>query len=361
MENGLVKVVSPIDDTPASKAGIKSGDFITHIDGEPVHGPHRSARPSRRCAARSTPRSSSRLVAQGQGRAVRRQADPRGHQDLAGAGPPVKATSATSGSPPSTSRPAPRCATRVEELEGKIGDKLLGLVLDLREQSGRPARPGGGGGRRLHRQGRDRLDPRPPAGRRPALQRPARRHPRRPADGRADQRRLGLGLGDRGRRAARTTAAPSSWAPSRSARARCRPSCRSSGGGAIRLTTARYYTPSGRSIQAQGHHARHRGPPGQRRESRTTRRAAARPTCAGGCRTKLKKPEGRPSRRRPPEAKPQAQAQPQAKPKPADPARPTSTSRRRPRTARTTSSPGRSTCCAASPSTRVVRRSSDHG
>ena len=38
MENGLVKVVSPIDDTPAFKAGIQSGDFITHLDGEQVFG-----------------------------------------------------------------------------------------------------------------------------------------------------------------------------------------------------------------------------------------------------------------------------------------------------------------------------------
>src|SRR5688572_21710019 len=36
MENGFVKVVSPIDDTPASRAGIKPGDFITHIDQKPV-------------------------------------------------------------------------------------------------------------------------------------------------------------------------------------------------------------------------------------------------------------------------------------------------------------------------------------
>ena len=34
MDNGLVKIVSPIDDTPAAKAGIKAGDYITHIDGE---------------------------------------------------------------------------------------------------------------------------------------------------------------------------------------------------------------------------------------------------------------------------------------------------------------------------------------
>ena len=38
MDNGLVKVVSPIDDTPAFKAGMKAGDYITHIDGETVIG-----------------------------------------------------------------------------------------------------------------------------------------------------------------------------------------------------------------------------------------------------------------------------------------------------------------------------------
>ena len=38
MENGFVKVVSPIDDTPAFRAGLKSGDLITHLDGEPVQG-----------------------------------------------------------------------------------------------------------------------------------------------------------------------------------------------------------------------------------------------------------------------------------------------------------------------------------
>ena len=37
-KNGLVRVVSPIDDTPAFKAGIQAGDYITHIDGESVSG-----------------------------------------------------------------------------------------------------------------------------------------------------------------------------------------------------------------------------------------------------------------------------------------------------------------------------------
>jgi carboxyl-terminal processing protease len=38
MEDGLVKVVAPIDDTPAAKAGIMSGDLITRIDDEAVQG-----------------------------------------------------------------------------------------------------------------------------------------------------------------------------------------------------------------------------------------------------------------------------------------------------------------------------------
>ncbi len=35
-DKGAVRVISPIDDTPADKAGIKAGDYITHIDGEQV-------------------------------------------------------------------------------------------------------------------------------------------------------------------------------------------------------------------------------------------------------------------------------------------------------------------------------------
>ena len=38
MEAGVVKVISPIDDTPASRAGIKAGDYIVKIDGEQVQG-----------------------------------------------------------------------------------------------------------------------------------------------------------------------------------------------------------------------------------------------------------------------------------------------------------------------------------
>ena len=38
MEAGVVKVISPIDDTPASKAGIKAGDYIVKINGTQVQG-----------------------------------------------------------------------------------------------------------------------------------------------------------------------------------------------------------------------------------------------------------------------------------------------------------------------------------
>ena len=38
MELGVIKVIAPIDDTPASKAGIKAGDYIVEINKEQVQG-----------------------------------------------------------------------------------------------------------------------------------------------------------------------------------------------------------------------------------------------------------------------------------------------------------------------------------
>ena len=37
-ENGFVKVISPIDDTPAARAGVRPGDLITHLNGQPTLG-----------------------------------------------------------------------------------------------------------------------------------------------------------------------------------------------------------------------------------------------------------------------------------------------------------------------------------
>jgi carboxyl-terminal processing protease len=38
MEDGVLKVVAPIDDTPAAKAGVQANDYITYIDDEPIQG-----------------------------------------------------------------------------------------------------------------------------------------------------------------------------------------------------------------------------------------------------------------------------------------------------------------------------------
>ncbi|MAV82353.1 MAG: peptidase S41 [Pelagibacteraceae bacterium] len=38
MDKGFIKIISPIDDTPAQKAGVESGDYITHLDGNSVVG-----------------------------------------------------------------------------------------------------------------------------------------------------------------------------------------------------------------------------------------------------------------------------------------------------------------------------------
>jgi carboxyl-terminal processing protease len=37
-EDGVIKVVTPTEDTPAARAGIKSGDYITHVDGKLIYG-----------------------------------------------------------------------------------------------------------------------------------------------------------------------------------------------------------------------------------------------------------------------------------------------------------------------------------
>src|SRR3546814_19245127 len=38
LEDGAVKVIAPTEDTPAERAGIKAGDYITHLDGKLIYG-----------------------------------------------------------------------------------------------------------------------------------------------------------------------------------------------------------------------------------------------------------------------------------------------------------------------------------
>ena len=53
MESGVVKVVSPIDDTPAFKAGLKPGDYIISLDGTTVVGMIRGGHPGETVALRA--------------------------------------------------------------------------------------------------------------------------------------------------------------------------------------------------------------------------------------------------------------------------------------------------------------------
>ena len=144
MENGLVKVVSPIDDTPAFRAGIEAGDFITHIDGEPVMGLTLSEAVER---MRGPVESKIALArhARGQGGAARGQPRPSRDQDLAGAGQASRAMSAIVRLTTFNEQTSSAMRDEIEKLKSQSGDKMRGSRARPAQQSRRPARPGGGG------------------------------------------------------------------------------------------------------------------------------------------------------------------------------------------------------------------------
>ena len=225
MENGVVKVVAPIDDTPAAKAGLMANDLIIKIDGTEIQGmtlneavdkmrgggeyAHHPDHPAQgpgglRCEAH--PRPHPRAVGEVQYRRRRHRLCP--HQLLHRADP---------------GRPG----EGLHQHEGKAGRQGQGLHHRSPEQSRRPPRPGHLGFRQLPRQGRSCLDPRPPRRGNPAVQRPEGRHLGRQDRGDPDQRRLGLGLGNCRRRPPGPQARHHHRHTGPSARARCRPSFRS--------------------------------------------------------------------------------------------------------------------------------------
>ena len=226
MENGLIKVVAPIDDTPAAKAGIQSGDLITHIDGKPILGMSLREAVTQ---MRGTPGSKIVIRIRRKGvrpfdvtivRAIITIKSVR--YRIEGNVGYVRITSFTQQSDVGLRR-------AVEEFKAKLGGKLIGIVLDLRNN------PGGlltqavkvadvfldkgaiVSTRRPRQAGRQPVECRTVCAGRPG---------RRPAGHRADQWRLRLGVRNRRRRPSRTTNARSSWAPAASARARCKASFR---------------------------------------------------------------------------------------------------------------------------------------
>ena len=126
-------------------------------------------------------------------------------------------------------------------------------MLDLRLNPGRPARPGDQRVRRLPRPWRDRLDARPRSRRDVSASTPSAGDlTRRQAGDRAGQWRFGLARRKSSPARCRIIRRATFVGTRRSARVRSRPSFRSARNGALRLTTALYYTPSGKSIQGKG-------------------------------------------------------------------------------------------------------------
>ena len=201
MEDGLIKVVAPIDDTPAAKAGVLANDIITKLDEEQVQGLTLNQAVEK---MRGPVNTKIKLTIMRKGpdkpievtimrdiirvRAVRSRVGGRHRLH--------------------PRHPVQRADHRGPEegdhrsADADPGRQAQGLCARSAQQSGRPARPGDLGLGRVPRARRDRLDPRPQRRRDPALQRPPRRPDQGQAGDRADQRRLGLGVGNRRRRAA---------------------------------------------------------------------------------------------------------------------------------------------------------------
>ena len=199
-ENGVVKVVSPIEGTPADRAGVQPGDFITAVDGESVMGLTLDEAVD---LMRGPVGSDITITLQREG-----TPDPFD----------VKITRETITISPVKSRledgvivlrlttfneqTYPELEKQLEEQVEAAGgmEKVTGFVLDLRNNPGGLLNQAISVVDAFIEFGRDRLDPRPRPARQRALQRDAGGPDRRQADGGRHQRRLGERVGDRGGR-----------------------------------------------------------------------------------------------------------------------------------------------------------------
>ena len=248
MENGLVKVVSPIDDTPAFRAGIEAGDLITHLDSEPVMGLTLNDAVEK---MRGPIKSDIKLTIRRPGR------EPF---DVTITRAVIKITSVRSRTEGNIAylrittfneQTSPGLEAAIKERKEDIGEDLIGYVLDLRNN------PGGlldqaievsdaflDQGEIVSTRGRDPDD--------------AQRYNARPGDlaeglpvvvlingGSASASEIVAGALQDHRRA--IVLGTTSFG-----KGSVQTIIPLSGSGAMRLTTARYYTPSGRSIQGTG-------------------------------------------------------------------------------------------------------------
>jgi len=248
MENGFIKVVSPIDDTPAYRAGLAPGDLITHLDSEPVLGLTLNDAVEK---MRGPVDTSITLTIR---RADQEPFDVTVTRDV------IRITSVRSRREGNigylritafNEQTSPGLEKAVEGLKKEIGDELAGFVLDLRNN------PGGlldeaiavsdaflDQGEIVSTRGRHAED--------------AQRYNARPGDmadglpivvlvngGSASASEIVAGALQDHRRA--VVMGTTSFG-----KGSVQTIIPLSGNGAMRLTTARYYTPSGRSIQGVG-------------------------------------------------------------------------------------------------------------
>jgi carboxyl-terminal processing protease len=250
MENGFVKVVSPIDDTPAAKAGLKPGDLITALDGKPVQG---LSLPQAVTKMRGPLNSQIKLT-------IRRKNQAPFDVTLTRA--TIRIESAKSKLQPGNigyvrltafnEQTQPGLENAIKQLKEKSGDKLAGIILDLRNN------PGG-----LLDQAvsvaNDFLDKGEivsTRGRRPD---DAQRYDAKPASDISGGLPMVV-LINGGSASASEIVAGALKDHHRAVLMGTRSFGKGSvqtiiplpGHGAMRMTTARYYTPSGRSIQAKG-------------------------------------------------------------------------------------------------------------
>ena len=249
MENGYVKVVSPIDETPAFRAGLKPNDLITHLDEEPVQGLSLSEAVEK---MRGKVGSDLKLMIRREGnepfevtitRAVIKIRSVRSRME----GDDIAYIRITSFS----EQTASGMEKAIKRLRGEVKDKLKGVILDLRNNPGglldqsvkvsdaflnqgeivstRSRRPDEG--QRFNAKPGDITNGLPIV----VLVNGGSASASEIVAGAPQDHRRGIILGTRsfGKGSVQTIVPLS-------------------GHGAIRLTTARYYTPSGKSIQAKG-------------------------------------------------------------------------------------------------------------
>ena len=133
-EEGAVKVIAPTDDTPAARAGIKAGDFITHLDGEYIVGLSLNDAVDRMRGAAGS-KVQVRIVRQGVAKPleftlVREKIKIRPvKSEIKGNVGVIRISSFSKNTGADT-------VAALKDIRAKLGDRLAGIVVDLRSNPG---------------------------------------------------------------------------------------------------------------------------------------------------------------------------------------------------------------------------------